>query len=282
MKTTMNLSILWSVLALSLLVCAVESAASPTNSLFKLDTYKSTKLSTTGDKISSHWIPSSASPRSRPGSRWPDTPPAVRQEALRANIQSDIAYLPDVSVTCSTSDFVVRVKPAFYGLGVHTGQLKLGDTCKSNGVLRPYGDLLFTYPLTACGAVRQVWSPCAPTSTRPSLTNIKMTKYPPQSPPGFVVYKLVLHYEPSVKRFPGIDVDIECRYPRFGSPVVFSVFVFHGLHCAALNSKLCPGTITCTSWACSPPGKLLWCRKGWKDVQRNSTSSWWTVGFKKV
>lgn len=158
MKTTLNLSILSSVLALSLLACAVESAASPTNRLFKLDTSKSAKLSTTGDKTSSHRIPSSASPRSRPGSRRPDTPPvpAVRQEAQRANIQSDIAYLPDVSVTCSTSDFVVRVKPDFYGLGAQTGELKLGDTCKSNGVLRPYGDLLFTYPLMACGAMRQV------------------------------------------------------------------------------------------------------------------------------
>ncbi|TMS21225.1 Zona pellucida sperm-binding protein 3 [Larimichthys crocea] len=59
-------------------------------------------------------------------------------------IQSDFAYLPDVSVTCSTSDFVVRVKPAFYGLGADADELKLGNTCKITGVLRPYGDLLFT------------------------------------------------------------------------------------------------------------------------------------------
>lgn len=74
-------------------------------------------------------------------------------------IQSDFAYLPDVSVTCSTSDFVVRVKPAFYGLGADADELKLGNTCKITGVLRPYGDLLFTYPLTACDAVRQVRFP---------------------------------------------------------------------------------------------------------------------------
>ncbi|KAG8013605.1 Zona pellucida sperm-binding protein 3 [Nibea albiflora] len=108
-------------------------------------------------------------------------------------IPSDFAYLPDVSVTCSTSDFVVRVKPAFYGLGADADELKLGNTCKTTGVLGPYGDLLFTYPLTACDAVRQ-------------------------SPRGYLVYKFVLHYEPSPKRFPSrahpIDVHIECRYPR--------------------------------------------------------------------
>ncbi|TKS86559.1 Zona pellucida sperm-binding protein 3 [Collichthys lucidus] len=108
-------------------------------------------------------------------------------------IQSDFAYLPDVSVTCSTSDLVVRVKPAFYGLGADADELKLGNTCKITGVLRPYGDLLFTYPLTACDAVRQ-------------------------SPRDYLVYKFVLHYEPSPKRFPSraqpIDVHIECRYPR--------------------------------------------------------------------
>lgn len=74
--------------------------------------------------------------------------------------RSDFAPGPDVSLTCSTSDFVVRVKPAFYGLGAAAEELRLGDTCRSNGVLRPYGDLLFTYPLTACEAVRQVSSPC--------------------------------------------------------------------------------------------------------------------------
>ncbi|KAI3367849.1 hypothetical protein L3Q82_026677 [Scortum barcoo] len=118
----------------------------------------------------------------------------ARPEGPRTKIRSDLAYLPDVSVTCSTSDFVVRVKPAFYGQGADAEELTLGDGCKSNGLLRPYGDLLFTYPLTACGAVRQ-------------------------SPPGYLVYKFVLRYEPSPKRFPSraqrIDVDIECRYQRY-------------------------------------------------------------------
>ncbi|KAI4804509.1 hypothetical protein KUCAC02_026135 [Chaenocephalus aceratus] len=108
-------------------------------------------------------------------------------------LQSDFAYLQDVSVTCSTADFVLRVKPVFYGHGANAEELRLGSGCKSNGVLRPYGDLLFTYPLTACGAVRE-------------------------SPPGYLLYKFTLHYEPSPKRFPTraqrIDVDIECRYQR--------------------------------------------------------------------
>lgn len=77
----------------------------------------------------------------------------------QGEIQSGFAYLPDVSVTCSASDFVVRVKPAFYGQGADAEELKLGNTCKSNGVLGPYGDLLFMYPLTACDAVRQVRFP---------------------------------------------------------------------------------------------------------------------------
>ncbi|XP_034419371.1 zona pellucida sperm-binding protein 3 [Cyclopterus lumpus] len=110
-----------------------------------------------------------------------------------AKIQSDFAYLPDVSVTCSTIDFVVRVKPSFYGLGAGAEELKIGSKCKSNGVLRPDGDLLFTYPLTSCDAVRE--SSC-----------------------GYLLYKFVLHYEPSPKRLPRkahrINVDIECRYQR--------------------------------------------------------------------
>ncbi|KAK1893693.1 Zona pellucida sperm-binding protein 3 [Dissostichus eleginoides] len=112
---------------------------------------------------------------------------------LKAKLQSDSAYLQDVSVTCSTADFVLRVKPVFYGQGANAEELRLGSGCKSNGVLRPYGDLLFTYPLTACGAVRE-------------------------SPPGYLLYKFTLHYEPSPQRFPTraqrINVDIECRYQR--------------------------------------------------------------------
>ncbi|XP_055087259.1 zona pellucida protein C [Periophthalmus magnuspinnatus] len=110
-----------------------------------------------------------------------------------AHLQSDIPALPDVSVTCSKSDFVVRVKSGFYGLDADSTELRLGSTCQSNGVLRPDGDLLFSYPLTQCDGVRELL-------------------------PGYVVYKFVLHYDPRPEHFPSkphpITVNIECRYQR--------------------------------------------------------------------
>ncbi|XP_070776799.1 zona pellucida sperm-binding protein 3-like [Enoplosus armatus] len=196
MKTKWRLYILWSVLSLGLLSCAVDTGR---KKVFKLGSPKSKaiKLSTTGDRRPSQRLPAGTSPLSQLGPHRPYPPPtpgtprSVRPGEPEAKIPSDFAHLPDVSVSCSTSDFVVRVKPAFYGLRADAEELKLGDTCRSNGVLRPYGDLLFTYPLTACDAVRQ-------------------------TPRGYLVYKFVLHYEPSPKRFPSrahrIDVDIECRY----------------------------------------------------------------------
>ncbi|XP_041828530.1 zona pellucida sperm-binding protein 3 [Melanotaenia boesemani] len=117
------------------------------------------------------------------------TPPSMRPGQMQADSPND----PDVSVTCSASDFVVRVRRAFYGLGADAQELTLGSDCKSNGDLGPHGDLLFKYPLTSCDAVREL-------------------------PRGFLVYKYVLHYEPSSKRFPSralpIDVSIECHYQR--------------------------------------------------------------------
>nr|XP_046268202.1 zona pellucida sperm-binding protein 3 [Scatophagus argus] len=204
MKTKWHLYIMWSVLSLGLLNSAVrtyESQFTRRKKVFKLGTPKTKpiKLSSTGDRQSTKGLPGSTSSLSQLSSRRPyppsvrGTPRSGRPQEPRTMIQSDFAYVPDVSVTCSTSDFVVRVKPAFYGLGADAEELKLGNTCKSNGVLRPYDDLLFTYPLTACDAVRQ-------------------------SPRGYLVYKFVLHYVPSPKRFPSrahrIDVNIECRYPR--------------------------------------------------------------------
>ncbi|XP_032357078.1 zona pellucida sperm-binding protein 3 [Etheostoma spectabile] len=201
MKTKWRPYILWSVFSLCLLSCAIGTYESPftrRKQVFKQGTPKahSIKQSRTDDRKSSRRLPTSTSPMSPLSSQRPYpplTPRPMRPGEPEAKIQAEFAYLPDVSVTCSASDVVVRVKPAFYGLGADTDELKLGSACKSNGVLRPYGDLLFTYPLTACDAVRE-------------------------SPHGHLLYKYELHYEPSPKRFPSssqrINVDIECRYQR--------------------------------------------------------------------
>ncbi|XP_029316750.1 zona pellucida sperm-binding protein 3 [Cottoperca gobio] len=187
MKTKWRIYILWSVLSLDLLSFALDSSKPPLTrrkKVFKLSKFQTYKLPRKGNRTSSHRSAASASPLALLSSRY------IRQGEPKAKILSDFAYLPDVSVTCATSDFVVRVKPTFYGHGADAEELKLGSTCKSNGVLKPSGDLLFTYPLTACDVVRE-------------------------SPLGYLLYKFTLHYEPSSKRLPKrIDVDIECRYQR--------------------------------------------------------------------
>lgn len=155
MNTKLRLHILWGVLTIGLLLCAVDTHESPnkrSKKRFKPDEpiSKPKKLSITG--YSSIYRTPDRSDRS----------PAVQTKAstFPPDIQSDFAYVPDVSVTCSTSDFVLRVKPGFYGLGADADELTLGDTCRSNGLLRPYGDLLFTYPLVACDVVRHRVSFC--------------------------------------------------------------------------------------------------------------------------
>ncbi|XP_029973329.1 zona pellucida sperm-binding protein 3 [Salarias fasciatus] len=163
MKTKRCLFIFWGVLLLGLFNGAEKTHESPITrkkKVFKPDSSKSSRRS----------------------------PPHVRPEA---KIQPDSGRLPDVSVSCSASDLVVRVKPAFYDLGADAEELRLGRGCRSNGVLGPNGDLLFTYPLTACDGVREL-------------------------PHGYLVYKFVLHYEPSHKRPRAhrLSVDIECHYPR--------------------------------------------------------------------
>ncbi|KAK7148327.1 hypothetical protein R3I93_012599 [Phoxinus phoxinus] len=101
--------------------------------------------------------------------------------------------LPDVSVTCSSSSFVLRVKKIFYGFSAAAEELTLGETCKSNGVVEPHKDLLFTYALTDCQGEQQVF-------------------------PDYVVYKYVLYYVPLSHRNPFIhrrvNVGVECRYKR--------------------------------------------------------------------
>ncbi|KAJ4919026.1 hypothetical protein JOQ06_004069 [Pogonophryne albipinna] len=187
MKTKWCIDVMWSVLSLGILSYAQDTYESPftrRKTHFKQQQSKSVKHLTADDRKLPHRLPAIFSPLSVLTSAF------IRPEE---KLQSDFAYLQDVSVTCSTADFVLRVKPVFYGHGANAEELRLGSGCKSNGVLRPYGDLLFTYPLMACGAVRE-------------------------SPPGYLLYKFTLHYEPSPKRFPTraqrIDVDIECRYQR--------------------------------------------------------------------
>lgn len=143
MKTTLNLTNLWSVLALNFML--VRTVA----------TYQSEARPGNGPKLLiSSGRPASSRRLSSP--RAAGAPPAVVQFQQQSNIQPGSSNVPDVSVTCTASDLVLRVKPTFYGLFADKEELKLGDNCQSNGVLLPYGDLLFTYPLTACGAERQV------------------------------------------------------------------------------------------------------------------------------
>lgn len=163
MNTKLRLHVLWDVLTIGLLLCAVDTHESPNKrgkKRLKPDEpiSKPRKLSITGYS-SIYRTPSDRSPAVHTkASTFP--PGAVSPWETRPDFQSDFAYVPDVSVTCSTSDFVLRVKPGFYGLGAGADELTLGDTCRSNGLLRPYGDLLFTYPLVACDVVRHQVSFC--------------------------------------------------------------------------------------------------------------------------
>ncbi|KAJ8333190.1 hypothetical protein SKAU_G00420860 [Synaphobranchus kaupii] len=129
-----------------------------------------------------------------------ELPPAVLSRALQEAMTTSApapaprawpAALPDVSVNCSSTEFTVRVKRDFYGFAVTPSELTLGRTCKSNGVDEPSGDLLFTYPLTACDR-RQA------------------------KVPGYVLYNYILHFLPEPTNLPvqwahGFPVDIECR-----------------------------------------------------------------------
>lgn len=163
MNTNFYLYILWVVSSIGLL-CAGDTHESPnkrTKKVFKPGAPKPrpNKLTIPGYSSISR-APSDRSSVFRPRAKGPNpspgalTPRARSPEETQARIQADFAYMPDVSVTCSANDFVLRVKPGFYGLGADADELTLGGTCRSTGVLRPYGDLLFTYPLTACDAVR--------------------------------------------------------------------------------------------------------------------------------
>lgn len=163
MNTNFFVYILWGVSSIRLL-CAGDTHESPnkrTKKVFEPEVPKprTRKVSITGYS-SIYRTPPVRSSVSRRRAKGPNlsagalTPRARSLEGTQAHVQPGFAYVPDVSVTCSANDFVLRVKPGFYGLGADADELRLGGTCRSTGVLRPYGDLLFTYPLTACDAVR--------------------------------------------------------------------------------------------------------------------------------
>ena len=162
MKTKWHLYILWSVFSLSVGNYVARNHESPsTRSPSRRETmFNSNTQQTEGIAEAVHVLPAhsdAVSSSSRPGAALqPVSRPqgAAGGHGLRS--QPYLAYLPDVSVTCSNSDFVVRVKTAFYGHGASAEELRLGRTCKSNGALGPYGDLLFAYRITECDVQREV------------------------------------------------------------------------------------------------------------------------------
>lgn len=179
MKIKWWLCILWRVFSLSIAISTSGIYGSPSVSR-PVGRRKILKLGTSqgvGDLLTAH-LSSTANRKSSPrilshsiSFRTPQLtpapvriysspPPEIQRPTLLDRTvpksQPDFATLPDVSVTCSSGDFVVRVKRNFYGFEADTDELTLGSTCKSNGVLMPYGDLLFSYPLMECDGKRQV------------------------------------------------------------------------------------------------------------------------------
>ncbi|XP_055718979.1 uncharacterized protein LOC129811578 [Salvelinus fontinalis] len=220
MKIKWWLCILWRVFSLSIAISTSGIYGSPSVSrpvgrrkILKLGTSQgvgdllTAHLSSTANRKSSPRIHShSISFRTpqltqelkpAPARIYSSPPPQIQRPMLLdkpvPKSQRDFTPLPDVSVTCSSGDFVVRVKRNFYGFDADTDELTLGSTCKSNGVLMPYGDLLFSYPLVECDGKRQM-------------------------PPGYLIYTFVLHYTP-LTRFPRrahrFNVQVECRFQRY-------------------------------------------------------------------
>lgn len=280
-----TLYILWSVLSLGFLSCAADTHETFTRRKtgFKLSAPKSklVKLSSRG-----HSSPSSTSPLS-PLRSWgvhsfppPPTPRSLRPGKAKANTRSHFAHLPDVSVTCSVSDFVVRVKPAFYGLGADAEELKLGSDCKSNGVLRPYGDLLFTYPLTACDAVREVrrarvFSFEEDGNPASLISKSQYVTSPVSCPPATWSTNWCSITGP---RTNGSQAERAVWMSTLNAVLkgLIGLSYLQHLVCegqSLTTPKTCPGTITCTNSLWNPPGKLLICVNCWKGVPVSSRST---------
>ncbi|XP_028649936.1 zona pellucida sperm-binding protein 3-like [Erpetoichthys calabaricus] len=100
----------------------------------------------------------------------------------------------DVSLTCSLSKMVVRVKKAFFRFGCSEADLVLGSNCKSNGKDVATGDLLFNYPLNSCGGKRSIHEGC-------------------------LMYENVLHSKPEVsgiiRRKQPVNIALKCCYFRY-------------------------------------------------------------------
>ena len=161
MKTKWHLYILWSVFSLSIGNYVAGKYESPSTrrpprrkTMLKSNTKQTETTTGPVHVLTPHSDPGSSS--SRPGTELELRSRSQGAGGYGPRSQPHFAFLPDVSVTCLDYDFVVRVKPAFYGLGAHADELRLGRTCKSNGALGPYGDLLFAYRITECDVQREV------------------------------------------------------------------------------------------------------------------------------
>ncbi|MBN3292016.1 ZP3 protein, partial [Polypterus senegalus] len=125
-------------------------------------------------------------------------PPALKA-LLNPTSPRPVVKLPsypksDVSLTCSLSNMVVRVKKSFFGFGCTEADLVLGSNCKSNGKDEATGDLLFNYPLNACGGKRLMHEGC-------------------------LTYENVLHSKPDmpgvIHRKQPVNIALKCCYFRY-------------------------------------------------------------------
>ncbi|XP_039599115.1 zona pellucida sperm-binding protein 3-like isoform X2 [Polypterus senegalus] len=126
-------------------------------------------------------------------------PPALKA-LLNPKSPRPVMTLPiyvksDVSLTCSLSNMVVRVKKSFFRFGCSEADLVLGSNCKSNGKDEATGDLLFNYPLNVCGGKRSMHEGC-------------------------LMYENVLHSKPEkvlgvIRRKQPVNIALKCCFFRY-------------------------------------------------------------------